>query len=255
MGGVPQRIPLELLAEQQQRERCVQQQRERERERRAAALPDSAVWSATTTGSNAFVGGSTGTSSFSPFSPDPNQLPQQQQHQGQQQQQAARRGRAVRGGGDVWEAAGLVCEAAVRAGAATPEQGRDQGRGVRYAEGMGVGEVAALRGASRRFQVNRYQRHAQPISRPNSGSARRGGGEFELDAMHDLNGTLASLDLDQREERGVGGWGLLKSPTATEASVGGESSASGTSGTSRSGSGEWREQWGSVQFRMSMESP
>ncbi|KAJ7841993.1 hypothetical protein B0H14DRAFT_2586553 [Mycena olivaceomarginata] len=231
--------------------------------------------SATTTGSNAFVGGSTATSSFSPFSPDPNQLPQQQQHQGQQQQQQ-------HGAGGLYAAAefekrrdsyagqpygqGLPHPSKAYApgffpvppelqtnGSASRSAGSGSGSLTRG--GYGGGGGGGFAGSPPAFQVNRYQRHAQPISRPNSGSARRGGGEFELDAMHDLNGTLASLDLDQREERGVGGWGLLKSPTATEASVGGESSASGTSGTSGSGSGEWREQWGSVQFRMSMESP
>ncbi|KAJ7889350.1 hypothetical protein B0H14DRAFT_3429663 [Mycena olivaceomarginata] len=233
--------------------------------------------SATTTGSNAFVGGSTGTSSFSPFLPDPNQLPQQQQLQEQQQQQQ-------HGAGGLYAAAefgkrrdsyagqpygqGLPHPSKAYApgffrvppelqtnGSASRSAGSGSGSLTRG--GYGGGGGGGFAGSPPAFQVNPYQRHAQPISRPNSGSARRGGGEFELDAMHDLNGTLASLDLDldQREERGVGGWGLLKSPTATEASVGGESSASGTSGTSGSGSGEWREQWGSVQFRMSMESP
>ncbi|KAJ7167857.1 hypothetical protein C8R46DRAFT_1034453 [Mycena filopes] len=90
------------------------------------------------------------------------------------------------------------------------------------------------------FQSNRYsQPQTQPISRPNSGSARGGmerermGGE-EFDSMHDLNGTLASLDLDRERELGLSErpWSL-KSPALTE-------SASDTS------SG------GSVQFRMTM---
>ncbi|KAJ7878324.1 hypothetical protein B0H14DRAFT_2567287 [Mycena olivaceomarginata] len=222
--------------------------------------------SATTTGSNAFVGGSTGTSSFSPFLPDPNQLPQQQQHQEQQQQQQ-------HGAGGLYAVAefgkrrdsyagqpygqGLPHPSKAYApgffpvppelqtnGSASRSAGSGSGSLTRG--GYGGGGGGGFAGSPPAFQVNPYQRHAQPISRPHSGSARRGGGEFELDAMHDLNGTLASLYLGQRQERGVGGWGLPKSPTATEASVGGESSASGTSGTSGNGSGEWREQWGSV---------
>ncbi|KAJ7803292.1 hypothetical protein B0H14DRAFT_3884152 [Mycena olivaceomarginata] len=244
--------------------------------RSAYEVPTLPSASATTIGSNPFVGGSTGTSSFSPFSPDPNQLPQQQQHQGQQQQQQ-------HGAGELYAAAemfgkrrdsyagqpygqGLPHPSKAYApgffpvppvlqtnGSASRSAGSGLGSPTRG--GYGGGEGDGFAGSPPAFQVNRYQRHAQPISRPNSGSARRGGGEFGLDAMHDLNGTLASLDLDQREERGVGGWGLLKSPTATEASVGGESSASGTSGTSGSGSGSGASSGGSVQFRMSMESP
>ncbi|KAJ7798122.1 hypothetical protein B0H14DRAFT_3492881 [Mycena olivaceomarginata] len=225
-------------------------------------------------GSNPFVGGSTGTSSFSPFSPDPNQLPQQQQHQGQQQQQQHGAGGCTRRGefgkrrdsyaGQPY-GQGLPHPSKAYAPGFFPVPPVLQTNGSASRSGVRVGESDTRRvwgwggdgfaGSPPAFQVNRYQRHAQPISRPNSGSARRGGGEFGLDAMHDLNGTLASLDLDQREERGVGGWGLLKSPTATEASVGGESSASGTSGTSGSGSGSGASSGGSVQFRMSMESP
>ncbi|KAF8145484.1 hypothetical protein K438DRAFT_544922 [Mycena galopus ATCC 62051] len=231
-------------------------------------LPSAGV---TITGSNAFVGGSAGTSSFSPFSPDPNQLPQQQ-HQGQHHQQQ-------HGAGGLYAAAemlgkrrdsyagqpygqGLPHPSKAYApgffpvppvlqtnGSASRSAGSGSGSPTRGGYGSGGGGGFTGRGSPPAFQVNRYQSHAQPISRPNSGSARRGGGEFGLDAMHDLNGTLASLDLDQREERG---WGLLKSPTATEASVGGESSASGTSG---SGSGSGASSGGSVQFRMSMESP
>ncbi|KAJ7693732.1 hypothetical protein B0H14DRAFT_3905863 [Mycena olivaceomarginata] len=222
--------------------------------RSAYEVPTLPSASATTTGSNPFVGGSTGTSSFSPFSPDPNQLPQQQQHQGQQQQQQ-------HGAGGLYAAAEMFGKrrdsyAGQPYGQELPHPSKAYAPGFFPGwGGYGGGGGDGFAGSPPAFQANRYQRHAQPISRPNSGSARRGGGEFGLDAMHDLNGTLASLDLDQREERGVGGWGLLKSPTATEASVGGESSASGTSGTSGSGSGSGASRGGSVQFRMSMESP
>ncbi|KAK7007121.1 hypothetical protein R3P38DRAFT_3366349 [Favolaschia claudopus] len=74
------------------------------------------------------------------------------------------------------------------------------------------------------FQVIRYQ-EPRPISRPGSGAACGGageqlrverivGGELLFDPMHDLNGTLVSLDLDREREREYA-WGL-KSPTVTE---------------------------------------
>ncbi|KAJ7900741.1 hypothetical protein B0H14DRAFT_3123809 [Mycena olivaceomarginata] len=65
-------------------------------------------------------------------------------------------------------------------------------------------------------RINHYQAHkhhapqtqtqTQPISRPNSGSARGGAGANleEFDSMHDLNGTLASLDLDREYDLGHG---------------------------------------------------
>ncbi|KAJ7914223.1 hypothetical protein B0H13DRAFT_2463143 [Mycena leptocephala] len=59
--------------------------------------------------------------------------------------------------------------------------------------GGGYGGGGGFAGSPPAFQINRYQsRHAQtqPISR----SAREHRGE-EFDALHDLNGTLASLDL------------------------------------------------------------
>ncbi|KAJ7815248.1 hypothetical protein B0H14DRAFT_3149174 [Mycena olivaceomarginata] len=233
--------------------------------RSAYEVPTLPSASATTTGSNPFVGGSTGTSSFSPFSPDPNQLPQQQQHQGQQQQQQ-------HGAGGLYAAAEMfgkrrdsyagqpygqglphpskayvpgffpVPPVLQTNGSASRSAGSGLGSPTRGGYGGGGGDGFA--GSPPAFQVNRYQRHAQPISRPNSGSARRGGGEFGLDAMHDLNGTLASLNLDQREERGVGGWGLLKSPTATEASVGGGEQCERYQRHEWEREREWREQWG-----------
>ncbi|KAJ7887067.1 hypothetical protein B0H14DRAFT_2563023 [Mycena olivaceomarginata] len=78
--------------------------------------------------------------------------------------------------------------------------------------GLGLGEPDA--------------RRTQPISRPNSGSARSIGigVASEFDAMHDLNGTLASLYLDRKRDQerererefaiGERAWSL-KSPTVT----------------------------------------
>ncbi|KAJ7806537.1 hypothetical protein B0H14DRAFT_2610383 [Mycena olivaceomarginata] len=78
------------------------------------------------------------------------------------------------------------------------------------------------------FQVNRYTNHAQtqPISHPNSGSARSIGigVASEFDVMHDLNGTLESLYLDRKRDQEwererefvIGEWAWsLKSLTVT----------------------------------------
>ncbi|KAJ7804172.1 hypothetical protein B0H14DRAFT_3775544 [Mycena olivaceomarginata] len=89
--------------------------------------------------------------------------------------------------------------------------------------GLGLGEPDA-----RRVRQRRQRSHAQtqPISRPNSGSARSIGigVASEFDAMHDLNGTLASLYLDRKRDQerererefaiGERAWSL-KSPTVT----------------------------------------
>ncbi|KAJ7871810.1 hypothetical protein B0H14DRAFT_201814 [Mycena olivaceomarginata] len=130
--------------------------------------------------------------------------------------------------------------------------GSGSGSPTRGGYGGGGGGGGGFAGSPPVFQVNRYTSHAQtqPISRPNSGSARSVGGGVasEFDAMHDLNGTLASLDLDRERDRerererefaiGERAWSL-KSPTVTESTTSAESTSSG----------------GSVQFRMTMESP
>ncbi|KAJ7892266.1 hypothetical protein B0H14DRAFT_3688419 [Mycena olivaceomarginata] len=82
---------------------------------------------------------------------------------------------------------------------------RARARGARRAGGYGDG--GGFSESPPAFQINRYTSHAQtqPILRPNSGSARSigggGGVASEFDAMHDLNGTLASLDLDCKRDR------------------------------------------------------
>ncbi|KAF7352151.1 hypothetical protein MVEN_01178300 [Mycena venus] len=195
----------------------------------------------------------TTTSSFSPFSPDPNQHGQQQQQTQQQQgmgglyaaaELLGKRRDSYAGHGAPYGAQGLPHPSKAANGG-----GKMSGSGSPTRGGYGGGGFA---GSPPAFQINRYQSHAQtqPISRPNSGSAARGvvddrerersRGE-EFDAMHDLNGTLASLDLDRERERefAFGGereraWSL-KSPTITE-STSAESTSSG----------------GSVQFRMTM---
>ncbi|KAJ7746094.1 hypothetical protein B0H14DRAFT_2637045 [Mycena olivaceomarginata] len=125
------------------------------------------------------------------------------------------------------------------------QQRRADGHGVEFCHGDGGG----FSESPPAFQINRYTSHAQtqPILRPNSGSARSigggGGVASEFDAMHALNGTLASLDLDRKRDRerererefaiGERAWSL-KSSTVTESTTSAESTSS----------------WGSMQFRM-----
>ncbi|KAK6991777.1 hypothetical protein R3P38DRAFT_228492 [Favolaschia claudopus] len=216
------------------------------------------------------------TSSFSPFSPDPNQHGQQQQQsqsQQQQQQPAQQQGQAI---GGLYAAAELLgkrrdsyagmmppyggvqhsnkgyggpggffpVQPTIQTSGAIPING-----GGKVGSGSGSPTRGGYAGSPPAFQVNRYS-GPPPISRPGSGAARverigngNGGEELLFDPMHDLNGTLASLDLglglggERERERGEYAWGL-KSPTVTE-STSAESTSSG----------------GSVQFRMSMESP
>ncbi|KAJ6464526.1 hypothetical protein C8R45DRAFT_501390 [Mycena sanguinolenta] len=223
-----------------------------------------------------------GATSFSPFSPDPNQH-QQGQHQHQQPQFGQQQHGHGAGAGALYAAAEMLGKRRDSYATGLPHPSKAYAPGFfpvgptlqtgGASKGVGMassGSSSPTRGgysgggfaagtSPPAFQVNRYQGHAPhpPISRPTSGSARPGSGqqqlqhhqqqqrgEYGLDAMHDLNGTLASLDLEERA------WGL-KSPTVTEASVGGEStstSLSGSTGTSGSSGG-------SVQFRMTMESP
>ncbi|KAJ7681933.1 hypothetical protein DFH06DRAFT_284411 [Mycena polygramma] len=204
------------------------------------------------TGSSSSAG-----SSFSPFSPDPNGHQPQQQQQQQPQigglyaaaELLGKRRDSYASSTPYGLAAGLPHPSKSYAPgffpvqpALTPVNGgahrKMSGSGSPTRGGYGGGGFA---GSPPSFQINRYQSHAQtqPISRPNSGSARGVGlsGE-EFDAMHDLNGTLASLDLDREREREFGlgerQWSL-KSPALTE-SISEESTSSG----------------GSVQFRMTM---
>ncbi|KAJ6560033.1 hypothetical protein B0H19DRAFT_108122 [Mycena capillaripes] len=220
-----------------------------------------------------------GSSSFSPFSPDPNQPLHQGQAQQQHHQQHQPHHQQQQGMSGLYAAAELLgkrrdsyagayghpgglphpsksyapgffpvppaLQTPVGHGHGANGGGKISGSGSPTRGGYGAGSPPA-------FQVNRYQSHAQtqPISRPNSGSARsvgagvgeRGVGGDEFDAMHDLNGTLASLDLDREREREFGlglgerAWSL-KSPTLTDALS--EESTSTSSG-------------GSVQFRMTM---
>ncbi|KAK6980850.1 hypothetical protein R3P38DRAFT_3376597 [Favolaschia claudopus] len=203
------------------------------------------------------------TSSFSPFWPDPHQHGQQQQHQQQQAQQQQQQRQPI---GGLYAAAELLGRRRDTNAGMMPYGGAQRG-------GLGVptgksytpsffpvqpsiqtsGGSAAVPicgrggygGSPPAFQVIRYQ-EPRPISRPGSGAAcgageqlrveRIVGGELLFDPMHDLNGTLVSLDLNREREREYA-WGL-KSPTVTE-SASAESTSSG----------------GSVQFRMSMESP
>ncbi|KAJ7455876.1 hypothetical protein FB451DRAFT_639523, partial [Mycena latifolia] len=185
-------------------------------------------------------------STFSPFSPDPNQQQNAQQQQG------------------LYTAAELLGTRRDSYSAALPHPSKAYAPGffpvapvLQTPASAGGGKMAVGGGASPTrgygggfagsppaFQINRYQAHpqaqTQPISRPNSGSAARSSGEREreraheeFDSMHDLNGTLASLDLDRERELGLGDrpWSL-KSPIPESSSE--ESTSSG----------------GSVQFRM-----
>ncbi|KAJ7746416.1 hypothetical protein B0H14DRAFT_3514320 [Mycena olivaceomarginata] len=121
--------------------------------------------------------------------------------------------------------------------------GHGHGHQHQQSQHQGQGPIGGL-------YVDRYTSHVQtqPILRPNSGSARSigggGGVVSEFDVMHDLNGTLGSLDLDckrdperEREREfaiGERAWSL-KSPTVTESTTSVESTSSG----------------GGMQFRMS----
>ncbi|KAJ7835840.1 hypothetical protein B0H14DRAFT_3706263 [Mycena olivaceomarginata] len=121
--------------------------------------------------------------------------------------------------------------------------GHGHGHQHQQSQHQGQGPIGGL-------YMDRYTSHAQtqPILRPNSGSARSigggGGVVSEFDVMHDLNGTLGSLDLDckrdpdrEREREftiGERAWSL-KSPTVTESTASVESTSSG----------------GGMQFRMS----
>ncbi|KAK7041058.1 hypothetical protein R3P38DRAFT_3348758 [Favolaschia claudopus] len=204
------------------------------------------------------------TSSFSPFWPDPHQHGQQQQHQQQQAQQQQQQRQPI---GGLYAAAELLGRRRDRYAGMMPYGGAQRGSlgvptGKSYTPSFlpvqssiqTSGGSAAVpicgrggyAGSPPAFQVIRYQ-EPRPISRPGSGAACGGageqlrverivGGELLFDPMHDLNGTLVSLDLDREREREYA-WGL-KSPTVTE-STSAESTSSG----------------GSVQFRMSMESP
>ncbi|KAJ7250779.1 hypothetical protein C8J57DRAFT_1667603 [Mycena rebaudengoi] len=106
----------------------------------------------------------------------------------------------------------------------------------------GIDQHGHHHGSPPAFQINRHQQQQQhepvvrqPISRPGSGQTReREPSEFEV--MHDLNGTLASLDLDREREldRERDRPWSLKSPIPE--SLSSESTSSG----------------GSVQFRMTM---
>ncbi|KAK7021664.1 hypothetical protein R3P38DRAFT_3271407 [Favolaschia claudopus] len=204
------------------------------------------------------------TSSFSPFWPDPHQHGQQQQHQQQQAQQQQQQRQPI---GGLYAAAELLGRRRDRYAGMMPYGGAQRGSlgvptGKSYTPSFlpvqpsiqTSGGSAAVpicgrggyAGSPPAFQVIRYQ-EPRPISRPGSGAACGGageqlrverivGGELLFDPMHDLNGTLVSLDLDREREREYA-WGL-KSPTVTE-STSAESTSSG----------------GSVQFRMSMTSP
>ncbi|KAJ7241513.1 hypothetical protein B0H12DRAFT_43935, partial [Mycena haematopus] len=179
----------------------------------------------------------TTTSSFSPFSPDPNlHVPQQQGQQHHQHHHQEQHGAS--GAGGLYAAAemlgkrrdsyvglqGLPHPSKAYAPGFFPVQTNTNGGAA--SKGMGMGSSSSptygsggggFSGSPPAFQVNRYhhpsQAQHQPISRPHSGSssaARAGAGasvgqqqrgrsgEFGLDAMHDLNGTLASLDLEDR---------------------------------------------------------
>ncbi|KAK6983928.1 hypothetical protein R3P38DRAFT_3293217 [Favolaschia claudopus] len=201
------------------------------------------------------------TSSFSPFWPDPHQHGQQQQHQQQQAQQQQQQRQPI---GGLYAAAELLGRRRDRYAGMMPYGGAQRGSlgvptgksykpsflpcaaehpDVRWEcccaylwSGRVCWESACVPGY--------LLPGAAADSRPGSGAACGGAGEQlrverivggEL-LFDDLNGTLVSLDLDREREREYA-WGL-KSPTVTE-STSAESTSSG----------------GSVQFRMSMESP
>ncbi|KAJ7202558.1 hypothetical protein GGX14DRAFT_653646 [Mycena pura] len=188
--------------------------------------------------------------SFSPFSPDPNQQSTQQQ----QQQQGTGLYAAAELFGKRRDSYSSVLphpsKAFVPSFFPKPAPVNIVGGGSK--SGIGAGSPTrgygggGFSGSPPAFQVNRYHVHEhaaprQPISRPSSGSARgaavgAGAGERDdWDSMHDVNGTLASLDLSREREPGlVDRTWRLKSPITESASE--ESTSSG----------------GSVQFRMTM---
>ncbi|KAJ7369169.1 hypothetical protein DFH08DRAFT_984118 [Mycena albidolilacea] len=197
------------------------------------------------------------TSSFSPFSPDPNQhQPHGDGHQGQHQhqhQQSQHQGQGQISGlyaaaemlgkrRDLYASHGHGVYSAqlslphpskvyvpgffpVAPALQTPVGGVN-GKPIRLGSGSGSGSGSPTRGGYSGGSGGGFSGSppTQPISRPNSGSARSigGGVASEFEAMHDLNGTLASLDLDREQdwERefaiGERAWSL-KSPTLTEA--------------------------------------
>ncbi|KAJ7701257.1 hypothetical protein B0H14DRAFT_3173676 [Mycena olivaceomarginata] len=202
------------------------------------------------------------TSSFSPFSPDPNQHQpyghgpghphQQSQHQGQgpigglyvavEMLGKRRDSYAGYGHGQLLlphpskaYAPGFFPVAPALQMLVGGGNGKPIGMGSCVGSGSGsltrggYGDGGGFSESPPAFQINRYTSHAQtqPILRPNSGSARSigggGGVASEFDAMHDLNGTLASLDLDCKRERerefaiGERAWSLKSRPTVQRA--------------------------------------
>ncbi|KAF7329169.1 hypothetical protein MKEN_00177500 [Mycena kentingensis (nom. inval.)] len=176
-------------------------------------------------------------SSFSPFSPDPNQLA----HPSQQQPAS----------GGLYPTQELLATRRDSYSAGLPHPSRAYAPGFFSSNPLPIGGGTAkssgggssptrgfASGSPPAFQANRYQdlttRH--PISRPNSGSAaiRATAAHDDWDPLQDLNGTLASLELDREREISLmteRGWNL-KSPINENASEGSASSG------------------GSVQFRM-----
>ncbi|KAJ7051833.1 hypothetical protein C8F01DRAFT_634245 [Mycena amicta] len=176
---------------------------------------------------------SASSSSFSPFSPDPNaHQPQQPQPSGLYPHLPAQDMLAMRRDSysgvlplpPTTNTSKSYAPGWITGGGSSPTRG--------YASGVGVGFSSGTTSPPS-FQVNRYQvpdSSRQPISRPTSGVSVRGEDTREWD---DLNGTLASLDLGL-------GWGSLKTRSAPASEE--SASASASSGGS-----------GSVQFRMTPE--
>ncbi|KAJ7790776.1 hypothetical protein B0H14DRAFT_3568718 [Mycena olivaceomarginata] len=87
--------------------------------------------------------------------------------------------------------------------------GHGHGHQHQQSQHQGQGPIGGL-------YVDRYTSHVQtqPILRPNSGSARSigggGGVVSEFDVMHDLNGTLGSLDLDCKRDPDASGSASLR---------------------------------------------
>ncbi|KAJ7651081.1 hypothetical protein FB45DRAFT_732532 [Roridomyces roridus] len=180
-------------------------------------------------------------STFSPFSPDPNQRGQQlQQTQNQSQQQSSLHAPPDMLGTrrDSYSALPHPSKAYAPGFFPIPNGGSGSAK-IPAATPTTRVYGSGFAGSPPSLQINRYQAHhpqTQPISRPNSGPARGSEREREeFDSMHDLNGTLASLDLDRERELSVGDrpWSL-RSPLPK--SVSEESTSSG----------------GSVQFQMTM---
>ncbi|KAH7887503.1 hypothetical protein F5I97DRAFT_844594 [Phlebopus sp. FC_14] len=128
-------------------------------------------------------------SSFSPFSPDPNVFLPESRRTGSEELLVMEPSQGYRPRFDPTN-----LDANVGLGDRTNGQFRTPSGSQRYG--------AYLDGPTRSFEISRSSSRQEPISRPTSsqtssqGRSRQHEAQEEHDPIHDLNGTLASLDLD-----------------------------------------------------------